>query len=485
MNILRLNQTKDLTRAWRKLAYQFMTLGLFSLILSQNISDNEFWFHTLYCLIGIILFTLKYKILRLLSLWMILQDLRILFSLSFILYFIIGASFFTLGKTEDIQFQLNNYLQMNIVNAPTILMVDAMNSFGFGITLWASLLKIPKILPVIINKIIPAFNKLNLLKVTIIFIFIGITIKLYILNNEFSDNPEVIMGLWNQLSGLSGLGIFLGMLYQGKNAKIIWFFMIIIAVILALFGLIQFSKLSFISPLILGSIGWAIRKDSLTSLLVSAVSIFLLMSFIGGAIMYSRIEYPSINANSIVERFDLVIRGIEAMEESDPRAQVNTWARLNYLPAQAAGVQLFNEGNGGNDLSKILWMFVPRFMSADKPIMSLSGGDLAYKISGGDTSSEGLGIFVDGYYNAGWLGLLCYSFITGLIISQISKLFEIIVNQKLYILYPLIFLGMFSAFRVDGFFMTDILGIFLYIFYFILIAYISYNTLKIYTYYLK
>jgi hypothetical protein len=209
------------------------------------------------------------------------------------------------------------------------------------------------------------------------------------------------------------------------------------------------------------------------------------MSFIGGAVMYSRIEFPSIRADSMFERLDLVIHGIEAMENEDPRAQVNTWARLNYLPSQAAGVQLFDEGNGGDDLSKILWMFVPRFMNADKPIMSLSGGDLAYKISGRDTSSEGLGIFVDGYYNAGWLGLLCYSFITGLIISQTSKLSEIIVNQKLYILYPLIFLGMFSVFRIDGFFMTDILGVFLYIFYFIFIAFISYNTLNIYAYYLK
>jgi hypothetical protein len=209
------------------------------------------------------------------------------------------------------------------------------------------------------------------------------------------------------------------------------------------------------------------------------------MNFIGGAIMYSRIEIQSIRADSMTERFNLVIRGIDAMEESDPRAQVNTWARLNYLPAQAAGVQLFNEGNGGNDLSKILWVFVPRFINSEKPIMSLSGGDLAYKIFGRGGTSEGLGIFIDGYYNAGWLGMLCYSFFTGLIISQTSKVSEILINRKVYILYPLIFLGIFSAFRIDGFFMTDILGIFVYIFYFFSIAFIFRNVLTMFSYYIK
>jgi hypothetical protein len=416
---------------------------------------------------------------------MILQDLRIIFSLSFSLYFIIGASFFILGKNEVILLQLSSYTKMDTINAPTILMVDALNSFGFGLTLWASLLKEFKVLQIIIYKSSPFFSKLNLLKVTIFFIFFGLISKLYILNNEFSDSPEVIIGLWNQISGLSGLGIFLGMLYQGKNEKIIWFFMITIAVILSFFGLIQFSKFSFISPLLLASFGWAIRKDSLTILLASAVSIFLLMSFMGGLIMYSRIEYLSIRADSVVERFDLVISGIEAMKESDPRTRVNTWARLNYLPAQAAGVQLFNEGNGGNDLSKISWLFVPRVINADKPVMTSSGSDLAYKMHGNSNTSEGLGIFIDGYYNAGWLGFLCYSFITGLIISHTSKLSKIIVNHKLYVLYPLIFLGIIIVFRIDGFFMTDILGTSLYIFYIIFIIFIFNSALNIFSYYLK
>jgi hypothetical protein len=463
------------------MAKQFMMLGLFCLLLSYAILGNEFWFHSLYCLLGALLFLSKYRALKLVSLMTLLKDHRILFSFAFILYFIIGSSFFTLGQIEDVQAQLNNYSSINIIDAPNILMIDALNSFGFGLTLWASVFTRPKLLPIIINNVTSIFNKLNLIKIVIFFIFIGSLIKFYVLNNEFSDSPEVMIGLWNQLSSLVGLGIFLGMLYQGKNQKIVWFSMGIIAAILAFFGLIQFSKIAFISPLILVSMGWAIRKNSLITLLVSSASIFLLMSFIGGAIMYSRIEYPSIHANSIVERFDLVISGVEAMKESDPRTKVDTWARLNYLPAQAAGVELFNEGNGGNDISKILWIFIPRFINSDKPIMSISGGELSYKISGTSTSSEGLGIFIDGYYNAGWLGLICYSFITGFIISQTSKISEIIVNKKSYILYPLIFLGMFSVFRIDGFFMTDILGVFLYIVYFIIMVLFSIYTVNIFS----
>lgn len=478
MKKLTQNQSKDLTLIWRGMAKEFMMLGLFCLFLSYTIQDNQFWFHTLYCLIGSLIFISKYKVLSFQSLGTILKDHRIIFSLSYILYFIIGSSFFTLGKIEDVQLQLNNYLNMDVINAPTALMIDALNSFGFGLALRVSLFEKPKLLPMVVKKSLPIFNKVNFLKATVIFIFLGLIMKIYLLNNEFSDDPQIVIGLWNQLSSLSGLGIFLGMLYQGKNEKIIWFAMAMLAMVLAFFGLIQFSKIAFISPLILASIGWAIRKDSVVTLLISAVSIFLLMSFLGGALMYSRIEYPSIHADSIVERFDLVIRGIEAMEESDPRTETNTWARLNYLPSQAAGVQLFNDGNGGNDFSKILWMFIPRFINSDKPIMSLSGGELASKIYGSSVSSEGLGIFVDGYYNAGWLGLLCYSFLTGLVISQTSKISEIIVNEKSYFLYPLIFLGMYSVFRIDGFFMTDILGVFLYIIYFIFMAFCYFYALN-------
>ena len=111
------------------------------------------------------------------------------------------------------------------------------------------------------------------------------------------------------------------------------------------------------------------------------------------------------------------------------------------------------------------------FLYSDKPILTSSGSDLNYKMYGNDASSEGTGIFIDGYYNLGWFGLMIGSIICGWVLSQISAIAQIITQNKSFIFYPINFFGIFIAFRIDGTIISDYFGQFIIIIYAIFILF--------------
>jgi hypothetical protein len=125
-----------------------------------------------------------------------------------------------------------------------------------------------------------------------------------------------------------------------------------------------------------------------------------------------------------------------------------------------AAVDLYDSNDGGEDVKLLAWAFVPRAIVPTKPIMTRSGTDFNAKVTGSDSSSTGMGLFVSGYYNLGWIGLILASALAGWILAAFAAVSRAIVAANSIIMLPIALLGSFMAFRIDGHFVSDYVGTF-------------------------
>lgn len=456
-------QNRPSARGWVWVGLQFFLLGVVSLVGSYFIEEDQWIYHGFFCVAGTMIALLRFIKYRQVNFNVFLTEHRLMFLFSFTFYFLIGASLLAFGASDDIANRMMEYA----VDAPFALKIDAINAIGFGIALTVSALTRPIWLPRMVYQIGLGANKINLFKAIVIMTIIGLCAKYYVISNDFSANPEIISGLWRNASMAPLVVILVGMIYQGKNQFGIRLIAGVMALSLSVLGLLEFNKSDFLLPVMMLVGGIAIRNNSKSIFLIGTVAGFVLLATVGGAVGYSRINISSIESTSLSDRLALVEAGLEAAKQQVDSANYSAWGRISYVNSQAAALDFYDRGIGGDDFSLIPWLFVPRVLAPNKPNLTSSGSDFYYKITGFEGSSTGQGIFANGYYNLGWLGLIISAMLCGWIVMQTSAIAERIIASKALLLYPMVFSGLFIAFRIDGNFLTDFLGVFIMISYFI------------------
>ena len=90
--------------------------------------------------------------------------------------------------------------------------------------------------------------------------------------------------------------------------------------------------------------------------------------------------------------------------------------------------------------------------------MTRSAIDLTCKIDGTRTSSTGVGIFVDGYYNPGWFGMPASSLIYGFCLRLFSVIGRVVIEEGALLMLPLAFASIFFGIRTNGSVLADVLA---------------------------
>ena len=457
---------------WNLFTIKFFILGTLSLTTSYFISNENWNYHTFYCLLALFIIIQQFlKILKY-DFELFLYDFRIIFTASFTLYFIIGATALTLGSKDDIY----NLMSRFNIEPSTALRIDAMNFIGFSIALFVYTFTKPKVLPKIIFLLSKKKTNDNSLMIIILLTIVGLISKIIVIANDFAifNNAIVISGIVRQLSQFLLAVILLSAIYKGKKEKVILILSIFLTLFVSFFGVLGFNKTEIIFPIIAFGVGIAIKKESILILVFSIFFGFGLLQVVGGIVNFARTN--QVDRMTLKERVDVIKLGIEALNtlietKDNSSAKYSAYARISYINAQAAAVHFYDINNGSKDYLSLPYTLIPRFLYSDKPILTGSGSELNYKMYGNDASSEGTGIFIDGYYNLGWVGLIIGSIICGWVLSQISAIAQIITKNKSFIFYPINFFGIFIAFRIDGTIISDYFGQFIIIIYAVFILF--------------
>jgi hypothetical protein len=449
-------------RRWVRLAWSFLALGAAALAFGPQADPNRWWVHGAFCGLGLILSlpTLAQVFSR--GFAVVLTDHRVVFLASFSLYFLFGAALLAIGPDREVEIALSFYP----IGPADAMRADAVNALGFGLALMVASLSKGRSLGTLASEVAQQVSRVPPTWIIGSFLVIGASATLYRLPFDLGLRPGFPSGLVRTLGQLSLVAIFMAVASRGPSERSLRMFGVLLAIVLAIGGTLQFMKSEALMPIVALTAGMAMRFGSRRILPIGLAVLILAYVSLGNLVDYGRISVGiSANASTLSDRWSYLKDAWRNVAEISGSSGYAYWGRLCYTPTQAASLDFYDEGDGGDGMELLPWVVVPRFLAPSKPQMTRMFPELNEKISGSDLSSTAPGIFASGYYHAGWFGLLLASVLCGWVLAQTSAVAREIYSQRAVLLVPLAMLGMFIAFRIDGDFIPDYLGAFMFVVY--------------------
>lgn len=441
-----------LPSAWRKASVVFGVLGFFALIAVQSTEPDDWYMLGLVCgsalvyAIIVIFLGLRDGARRLLT------DPFLILVVAFSVYFLFGSLLLVIGPEDQASYVMAWYP----TTAKDAVRVTAMNLIGLALSLFAAGVFDGSRIENAVKPAIALFNKMSM--PVIFWLFSGIGLGAFMV---VATTDNIISGIIRQLAELILIAVLVGTIYRGRGEALLHTIAIMMALFVSIMGLLSFNKSDTLKPLLILLFGLYLRSPNIKLIAILIISIITILSVLTGPIIEARYIYLHSGDTSLSTRFAILEEAfLKTADNSDIGFRGGTWSRLCYITPQVAAVNLYENGQGGDDAELLLWVFVPRVFFPDKPIITRSGSDFNEKVTGSNKSSTGIGLFISGYYNFGWIGLIVASILSGWILSMFSAISRSIVSSGSVVLLPMGLLGSFMAFRIDGHFVSDYLGAF-------------------------
>lgn len=452
-------------RRWFRLGVSFLVLGILAVPLSWSIKGESWWVHGAWCAVGVVLsIPVLSRALRF-GFEVVLTDHLVMFAGAFTVYFLVGALLLAVGPADQIQYALTYYS----IDARDAMRVNAVNGIGFGLALVTAALSHGRWLARQADQFAAATSSVAADVAVLLFLIIGTAASFHVMSVDLGLREGVVAGVWRTASRFSLVAIFLASAHRGRGEKGLRLVGIVVALLEAAAGLLLFNKVATLLPLAALVAGLSTRYRRRSILPIGAILLAAIFLSTGGPVLFGRNTLTGNAEGVVAERWRLVKEGLSLAYDGSVLTAYAPWARLSYTTPQTAALDFYDAGMGGDEIRLIPWLFVPRVLAPNKPIITQSSEDFHTKITGQRGSNTGQGIFVSGYYNAGWLGVLLVGILCGWILSQTSAIAQAVLRRRAILLLPIALLGVFIAFRIDGHFVSDYFGPFAFILYLLLV----------------
>jgi len=373
---------------------------------------------------------------------------------SFALYFLFGTLVLVIGPEG----QASDASRWYPTTAVDAVRITAMNLLGLATMLFAAGFFPIKRIESFAQPAIANFSKFPTQKLFWLFFCIGGSANLLVLFVDIAATGGIVVsGTIRMLASLTQFAILVGILCRGRGAGVLHVMALTLAIFNSATGLLFFNKSAAIMPILVLFLGLYIRQPSLKLIVAFFTVLAAFLLFIAKPIGDARTLLVKGGNYSVSARLQILNR-VFAPNATKPDHSSGVWSRLCYTTAQVAAVDLYEKKQGGRDVELLAWVFVPRVLFPNKPIMTRSGTEFNKQVTGSDSSSSGIGLFISGYYNLGWVGLFMASIVAGWILATFAAISRAIVASSSIIMLPVSLLGLHMAFRIDGAFVADYLG---------------------------
>ncbi len=266
----------------------------------------------------------------------------------------------------------------------------------------------------------------------------------------------------SNLALLSWLGYFMVIFWGLENKRREF---VIVPIVLALgecvIGFFAMSKSVMLMPLVMVSIAFIYHRRSLLRIAVFAasfVSVFMLLSPIITHVREMNARYYNGNV-SVADVPKLYASYFTNGHEDDQFAEVETgWMRLSFVNAGTFAINQYDHGAPGRSYRYWSIVWIPRIIYPNKPIITDVARELSYMANGNYNSSSSAGLAAEAYWNGGWLGTITIGILIALVFSLWSMYSIAVIERKAWHLFFVVLVGMRMSIRVDGAFVSDILG---------------------------
>lgn len=437
-------------------------LGGVALAVAPSIGREDWGWLAPFCLLSIAMIAAM-----LLSMWKvcgtgIVQETAAFLALSTGVYFAFGPLLHVFGPADAIAYSRSWFP----IGAGDAIRITGVNFVGFamaGLTCASFRLSL---ISHIAERTAGSWARVPPATVFLFFALAGVMTQfLFVLPYDLRLSQAAPSGLLRQAENLGVIAIMVGWAARRNGPR--WVDPCAKALLLLeiCIGLLQFNKNASLLPMLAAGIGEYLGTRDTRKVLVSAALAILLYWFMVPIVTYGRQELSPRSGGEpapadLVERKDIVMRYFTTRQFRDPADEIPSgwWVRLNYLSPQQAGMEMYERGHGGEDFGRVRWIVVPRFINPDKPEMTVAGVDFNQKVVGFRTTSTGTGVFIDGYYNLGWLGVFITSMTYGFALRVYANIARPVLQASAFIMYPLVFKGVHVALRADGWWLADVAG---------------------------
>jgi hypothetical protein len=367
------------------------------------------------------------------------------------MYYCVGPLMYVFGEPSSID-HAQGFFKIEPEDA---LRVTTMNLCGMSIMLLAgSFLDTSKA-----QVLAPGMRRLGRIPGTWFFwsfLAAGLTCKFYVYLVDTASEREVISGVYRALSNLTFAAAFVGLLQARTSRPLINATSLIAAGLDSAMGVLLFNKSQIVLPWLVVSFALYVRRPHYRRIVASVCLALISVAILSRPVSEARNALTRSAETTTGARLAI----ISDVADHTSEAISGIFGRICYTNPQVAAVSLYDAGDGGDDVELLLWVFLPRALFEEKPVITRAGSDFNKKILGKDTSSTGMGLFVNGYYNMGWLGLVAVSILSAWILGLFSAISRLVVEADALAAIPVVLLGMYCGFRVDGNFISDYLGTF-------------------------
>jgi hypothetical protein len=449
-----MNQKIRLKRPFRKACGpDFIILGLICIVASYALDIDDWWGLGFFAIAGLVLAGYRLQQMSRNEPSEILNNVFFTFMLLFSVFFIFGPLLQVFGNPEEIEYSRHFFS----VTADSALVVLAANLIGFGISLVIGGISSFGLFVRFTIKIFNGLPTLDMRRISMGLVLVGLVFKIYVFYNDLFVN-ETISGMFRSAQLLLPAGIFLYFKQFGFDLKLRTVFFLCAMLLYSVGGLLEFNKTEIFIPLIAIIGGLLVRNITLTKLVASIVGIGILLAILQPINIDGRNEALARYKPSLEERFSIFQAAYRGELRNYDLVNIGVWSRLDYTSPDAAAMWLYENGIGGENYRLIPWVFVPRFLYPEKPEISGAGAKLTEKVLGFSTSSTGLGIFISGYYDLGWFGLIGASILAGFILAWYRA---VIIAAQISKSTTLLIMGLFghwTAVMISGDYLSTYLG---------------------------
>lgn len=294
---------------------------------------------------------------------------------------------------------------------------------------------------------------------------VGMATELFvILPYEFALTSTIPPAIFRVLGSLPTVGILVGWRIAGRKKPLLFLLTLTMTLVQLVVGFLLLNKTVIISTVLCAVIGRYSRTNRKFTLLAGLSTIILVYLFATPLVLLGRQEIGfdasgRPRAATLSDRVGIVTHYVSTRgTETQSLASGYWWNRLNYLPVQVVAMRLYDGGQHGDLLEKLHWVLVPRLLYPSKPQMQSDAVEFTRKVFGSISSSTGMGIFVNGYYNGGWLGVIFGALAYGLSLRIVYAMARPIAREGTVLLAPMLLPAIFMGLRADGDILNDVLG---------------------------
>lgn len=310
---------------------------------------------------------------------------------------------------------------------------------------------------------IPASRDHDPWRVALLFLAIGVPIKyLFELPYVLGLVDFVLPGSVQYPGTFSGLAIIPLSVAAAEGRRSARALLGVLVVTEIIVGLVMLAKLHIIKTVLLAFLGrYAVRADLKRLIVVCILVAVAYVAILSPFVNFARTMLGRASAQGLTETAEVTAayaaEGRETLADILPGVQ-SWWSRLAYCNAQAFAMDQYDQGKPGWTFAMAGYVFVPRILVDEKPIMT-PGKDFTYLVQGVDTSSTAPGFFVaEAYWNGGWALACATGLLVGGLFAALGRVSMNAVRTRRWLYVPLIFQTIYLGLRPDGWFVPTFIG---------------------------